>query len=176
MKSETTRPAALEPLENLVQRASQEQHVNIRHNLDWLRMIFSKVVQGHSHERPETVPAYELFLRIADDLERHMEREEKEIFPRLTGGGGRKKIHRGGKGKRQDVLQSILWEHDATQQDWEELRKLTGGFKVPEGSCGYLEMLCWGLGRLETALYGHLELELDGIYPRAEREGLLARN
>lgn len=163
-----------EGLTDLIDRITQEHHPSIRRNINWLKQVFAKVVQIHDHEYPEIVPVYMLFLQISDDLERHMIKEESVIFPYLVKAEGAIKAgrkpdpsglkYRGG----DNPLQIIRWEHEGTQQDWAELRKLTSDFTAPS-DCGFIQAVYWGLKRLELDLDSHLDLEINRLYRQVEK-------
>ncbi len=169
------RTRAKEGLAGMIESATQEHHPSLRRHILWLKQVFAKVVQGHDHEHPEIVPVYMLFLQMSDDLERHMVKEESVIFPYLL-----KAEKAAAKGESPDPsalnyrggdnpLQIILWEHEATQQDWAELKKMTSDFTAPD-ECGYVQAVYWGLKRLEPALAAHLELETNGLYRRVKKD------
>lgn len=160
----------------LIENAVEEYHPAIRRQLAWLKQTFAMVIQVHDHEYPDLVPAYLLFLHLSDDLEKHMVKEESVIFPYLV--KAEKSVSQGqrldssvlkGKGG-DDPLQIILWEHEATQQDWAELKKLTSGFVRPKGACTYMDALYWGLQRLERVLNEHLESEVNDLYRQVDEE------
>ncbi len=161
----------------LIENAVGEYHPAIRRQLAWLKQTFAMVIQIHDHEYPDLVPAYLLFLHMSDDLEKHMVKEESVIFPYLVraerhaGQGADPSTLKGRGGD--DPLQIILWEHEATQQDWAELKKLTSGFVRPKGACGYMEALYWGLQRLERVLNEHLESEVNDLYRQVFEKGWL---
>lgn len=162
-------------LAGMIDRIIQENHPAIRRNVAWLKQVFAKVVQVHDHEHPEIVPAYMLFLQMSDDLERHMVKEESVIFPYLLKAGKAAAQgespdpsalnYRGG----DNPLQIILWEHEATRQDWTELKKMTSDFTAPD-ECGYVQAVYWGLKRLEPALAAHLDLETNGLYRQVKMD------
>lgn len=163
-----------EGVPEMIDRIIQEHHPSIRRNVSWLKQVFAKVVQIHDHEYPEIVPVYMLFLQISDDLERHMIKEESVIFPYLV------KMEKALKeGKHPDPaglkyrggdnpLQIIRWEHEGTQQDWAELRKVTSDFTAPS-DCSFIQAVYWGLRRLEPDLDSHLDLEINRLYRQVEK-------
>lgn len=162
-----------EGMPEIIDRIIQDHHPAIRRKINWLKRVFAKAVQIHDHEHPEIVPVYVLFLQIGDDLERHMIKEERVIFPHLLKAENTK---RQGKDPCPSILnyiggdnplQIIRWEHEGTQRDWAELRMLTSDFSAPS-DCSYIKAIYWGLKRLESALDSHLDLEINRLYRQVE--------
>ncbi len=93
------------------------------------------------------------------ELESHMMKEERVLFPMMLN-GGHPMI-----GAPIGVMRH---EHDAASAMIEELRAQTGGFALPEGACGSWTRLYTGLDRLATDLAEHIRLENEVLFPRFE--------
>ena len=160
----------------LIECAIEEHHPEIRRQIAWLKQAFAKVIQLHEHEYPDLVPAYMLFIKMSDDLEKHMLKEESAIFPYLA--NGEKLVQKGEKPDHSTLnrrvgdnpLETILSEHEATLKDWRRLKKLASVFLTHEGACGFMDAVYWGLQRLDPVLSRHLESEVNDLYKLVEKE------
>jgi regulator of cell morphogenesis and NO signaling len=58
-------------------------------------------------------------------------------------------------------------EHDEAAGALAEMRRLTGGYQLPEGACTTFRGLYHGLAELEDDLHRHIHLENHVLFPRA---------
>ncbi|MGA9525042.1 MAG: hemerythrin domain-containing protein [Myxococcaceae bacterium] len=101
---------------------------------------------------------FQTLARLRQDLEPHMEWEERVLFPWLLSG---RPIPRGG------PVHVGIFEHDHATDLLDCIRNLTGGFTVPAGASDDVRALWSGLESLDHTMREHLYLENEILFPRA---------
>src|SRR5690606_3669224 len=120
-----------------------------------------KVLRVHGDKRPEILePLHEAVGLLVDELQTHMQKEERVLFPWILGGSG---------ATAGAPVRVMVEEHDRAGELLAEIRQLTGGFVVPDGACGTWTALWQGLEQLERELHEHIHLENNILFPRALR-------
>lgn len=99
---------------------------------------------------------------FATDLEQHLRKEERVLFPLL--------IARGGPMAHGPIraMESEHADHDAVRI---ALRRMTNGFRPPPTADADWQALYLSLASLEHDLELHARLENDHLFPRSVREG-----
>ena len=95
-----------------------------------------------------------------------MMKEEEILFPAI------RSLEQGGPvGGCGDHLQAPIrvmeWEHEECGQILALMRRLTQGYRLPEGACGTFAALYEGLEEIEQGLDVHIHLENHLVHPRA---------
>ena len=139
-----------EPLcEVLVRRLKPLQH-DIARELPRLRDLSTRLLQHGEEYHP-------IAKRVLSLL---------ELFPLIDW-----LEHGRGPGDAGDRLARLRWqlglEEVVTSETFEELRELTGGYRVPEGACPTVRDLYRGLRQLEQSVQAELLLENSVLFPRA---------
>ena len=91
------------------------------------------------------------------ELQDHMEKEERILFPMLAAGDARARMPIG-------VMRT---EHDEHGVSLQRLRALTGNHVAPPHACATWRALYDGLVTLEAELMAHIHLENHVLFPRA---------
>lgn len=145
------------PAASLVRHLVDDHHEPLREELPRLETMARKVVRAHGSRDPERLGALlDTIVRLREELEAHMEVEERELFPAILADGP----------IRDDLLGSLTAEHSETGAALERLRQLTDGYRVPEGACTTWRALWHGLAALETSLHRHVHLENNVLFAR----------
>lgn len=151
------------PQAELVDHIEQHYHAAHRRDLPALIDAARKVERVHA-DKPD-VPAGlgELLVAFARDLEQHMMKEERGLFPLLR---------RGARGETVYLpVRMMEADHDTHGLELAEIRRLTGDLRVPAGACATWRALYEGLAHLEAELMQHIHLENNILFSRATREG-----
>ena len=167
--ADQARRAALlrEPLcEVLVRRLKPLQH-DIARELPLLRDLSTRLLQRYGEEyHPIAKRVLSLLERLRYDLEQRHVDESLELFPLIDS-----LEHGRGPGDAGDRLARLRWqlglEEVVTSETFEELRELTGGYRVPERACPTVRDLYRGLRQLEQLVQAELLLENSVLFPRA---------
>jgi regulator of cell morphogenesis and NO signaling len=170
----TSLPEALsehKSLVGLVQRL-QEEHQR------WRTSAFPKIDQRfHLLERlPEGArpawlePLRRVFLRLWDELEGHLRREENVLFPAivqaergLAGSPGPLPSF----GSMRHPVAMMESEHAGIERLLEQMGEIAGGYWLPQDANVNLRALLQELRTLEAAVREHTALENEILFPRA---------
>lgn len=135
-------------------------HEPLREELPRLTAMARKVAAVHGELRPATLPALATTVAaLGLELERHMAEEERDVFPRILGGGN---------GDTADRLAGLEHDHEEAGAALERIRELTGDYEVPAEACGTWRALWHGLEDLERTMHEHVHLENNVLFPRVQ--------
>lgn len=105
-------------------------------------------------DQPEVL---QVFDELRGELEQHLQKEERVLFPWLRSGRG---------ASAGAPVRVMLMEHESTKGWLRELRALIGRYQVSGAEETPLAQLCQGLVRLERDLLDHIRLEEEVLFPR----------
>jgi regulator of cell morphogenesis and NO signaling len=147
------------PLGDLIEHILAAYHEPLKEDLPRLEAWARKVVAVHRDKQPETLPELlTVFLGLKAELEQHMAKEERVLFPLIRGGHG---AMAGG------PISVMEHEHDSAGRALERLRELTDRYRVPAEACNTWRALWHGLAAFEQSLHQHMHLENNVLFPRA---------
>jgi len=157
-----TKPATrwdAEPLDALINHILEAYHVPLYTELPRLEQMARKVYDVHGPKDRERLNAIKnLVIALKDDLDPHMVKEERVLFPWIKSGQG---------ASAGAPVRMMLAEHDAVGEMLVQLRELTHDYAIPEGACATWTALWQGLQWLERELHEHIHLENNVLFPRA---------
>lgn len=135
-------------------------HAVHRCELPELCTLARRVEKTHaSHPQcPQGLAA--LLDAMLSELEDHMVREERVLFPTLLAGGG---------GCAPFAMRKMRLEHDVHQTHLAELEALTRGFTPPPDACGSWRALYQGCKKLSDDLRRHIAIENEVLFPLYEK-------
>ena len=145
------------PLEELVRHIVDTYHRPLHEELPRLEAMARKVAQVHAERDPERrLPAIVADLtKLAAELENHMMREERVLFPMLLSGFRAAPVH------------VFVDDHAEAGEALARLRELTDGYVPPADACNTWRALWAGLAALEADTHQHIHLENNVLFPRA---------
>lgn len=147
------------PLDDLIHHILTVYHAPLTEELPRLEAMGRKVVEVHRDKRPDTLPELlTVFVNLKAELEQHMAKEERILFPMIRMGQG---AMAGG------PISVMEHEHDSAGRALRRLRELADGYEVPAEACNTWRALWHGLAALEEALHQHIHLENNILFPRA---------
>jgi regulator of cell morphogenesis and NO signaling len=154
------------PVPELIDDILTTHHAYLRDELPRLTEMFLAVVRAHGARHPELREAETVFAALATELESHMQKEERILFPmvRMLAAGAGGNVHCGGIANPIAVMER---EHDSAAAALRELRRLTRDYDAPEDACGTYRALLSRLSDLETDLHLHIHKENNVLFPRA---------
>ena len=177
----TGMPAADAALAELVRFIVDKYHADLRGELPRLGQMAAKVLEAHGAKHPELPALVSTFRELRQELEEHMMKEERVLFPyveRLEAldASGRE-LPASPFGSIQAPIGMMEHEHESAARALARLRELTGGYVPPADACNTFRGLYHGLAELEKALHEHIHLENNVLFPRAARleEELVSR-
>ncbi len=147
------------PLGELIQHILDTYHRSLREELPRLESMARKVVEVHGEKDPAGfAELLSVYLGLKTELEQHMLKEERILFPMIQRGQG---------SMANGPITVMEREHDSAGQALRRLSELTGGYQVPTEACNTWRALWHGLAALETSLHQHIHLENNILFPRA---------
>jgi regulator of cell morphogenesis and NO signaling len=134
--------ATMGPAE-LVDHLEATHHVYLRQELPRLVALGDKVTQVHGEHHPELADTRDVLRELRADLEPHMTKEERVLFPmirQVMAADAAPMLHRGSLRNPISVMRS---EHDQVGELLSRLRFLTGDYTTPADGCANYDTL-WG--------------------------------
>lgn len=155
-------PALLPPVE-LIQHIVDKHHAYLRAELPRIHAMSQRVANVHGGHTPALVELFEVFCAMAEELDGHMMKEERILFPAIqslcTGSVGVMPLD--------GPVACMLQEHDDAGAALARMRGLTHDFNPPPEACNTYRALFAGLAELEEDLHRHIHLENAVLFPQA---------
>jgi regulator of cell morphogenesis and NO signaling len=163
-------PAAPEPWASmgpaeLVDHLEATHHAYLREALPRLEALAVKVETVHGERHAELHEVRRLTMALRADLEPHLLKEERILFPmirELAASSASPTFHCG---TLANPIRVLLLEHDQVGVLLAETRATTGGFEVPADGCASYQALYDGLAELEQDTHLHVHKENNVLFP-----------
>ncbi len=146
-------------------------HKYVKENIPFITELANKVARVHGDRHPEVIEVAHVFNSLAKDLNLHMMKEEKILFPHIKELVEAKKS---GKsmvvapfGKVDNPTQMMESEHEQAGEDMLAIRKATNGFALPPDACNSYQVLYKKLAEFENDLFNHVHLENNILFPKS---------
>ncbi|MBL8994299.1 MAG: hemerythrin domain-containing protein, partial [Spirochaetia bacterium] len=153
------------PTGRLVDHIVNTHHAYLKEELPRLSALALKVSRVHGVEHPFLRRLSEAFEFFKDDLEQHMNKEERILFPIA-----RKLPMEGLSGEENYFLEGpvrqMQFEHEEAGSLLEEFRQLTSNYTLPPETCGSFRALYERLKHLTEDMHRHVHLENEVLFPR----------
>jgi regulator of cell morphogenesis and NO signaling len=136
-------------------------HVYVRQATPQILYHLDKVFSKHGDRYPYVTEVYSLFRKVAAELDQHMLKEEKILFPmmehvdRMTGSQLMGPIH---------VMET---EHEHAGDLLARIRDITRDYTPPEDACTTHRLVLEELRGFEEDLHEHVHLENHLLFPKA---------
>lgn len=145
--------------------------VDTHHAYTWeemprLQSLVDKVAGVHGDHHPELADVKEAYGRVVAELEPHMTREERVIFPAISRLEKTQAPVRLSSGDFSDALRQLIAEHDVVGDLLKQIRALTNDYTPPEDGCGSYHAMLTGLAHLESDVHEHVHKENNVLFPR----------
>jgi regulator of cell morphogenesis and NO signaling len=155
---------ALEP-PALADHIVATHHSYLHEELPLLDALAAKVLAVHGVRRPELHDVQRLVVALRADLEPHLMKEERVLFPAIHAiASGRREFPFG---SIANPIRMMTMEHDRAGELLTELRDLTLGYVVPDDACTSYRSLYERLEALEHDTHVHIHKENHVLFPAA---------
>lgn len=163
-------------LAELVDHIVEKHHVFTKTEIERLRLLIEKVVSAHGQNHPELAEVSSLFASLSAELEPHMMKEERVLFPYVIQMEDAMRMERTHPyppfGTVANPVRMMIREHEAAGAILKAMRQITGDYTVPPDGCISYHTLYQALDAFEKDLHQHIHLENNILFPRAvEMEG-----
>lgn len=145
--------------EELIEYILTRYHDTHREQLPELIQISERVERVHGGHTacPAGLSAH--LSRMADELETHMAKEERILFPMITRGMG---------AMAAGPVSVMRHEHEDHGSALEELERITNGLVLPDDACGSWQRLYQGLSTFRDDLKAHIQTENELLFSRID--------
>ncbi|HXE80036.1 MAG TPA: iron-sulfur cluster repair di-iron protein [Vicinamibacterales bacterium] len=152
-------------LRELCDHIESVHHAWLKQELPRLSGMVRKVASVHGEAHPWTRDLAATFEAFADDLEAHMQKEERVLFPviRKLAAGEIAPITR----MLSSPIAAMEHEHEEAARALQRMRELSSGFVPPDGACNTFRAMLHGLAQLEEDMQLHVHKENNVLFPRA---------
>jgi len=159
------------PIATLIDHIVSTHHAYVRAAMPTIARHVAKLVKVHGGRHPELAHVEARFAAVCGELEQHMRKEERVLFPYvrdLAKDGG----CRGGRspfGSVENPIRMMEREHADAGDALRDIRQLTRGYTTPEDGCRTYDIAMAELLQFEADLHRHVHLENNVLFPAAIR-------
>ena len=147
------------PLAELADHIEHHYHERLRRDVPALITAARRVERVHAGKPAVPTGLASLLEAFWQELEHHMMKEEKILFPMLRQGALGASVYA--------PVKVMQHEHDEHGVVLAEVRARTGNLTIPPGACATWTALYRGLETLEAELMEHIHLENNILFTRA---------
>ena len=158
------------PTDLIIDYVLKIHHRGIRSRGPQLLALIEKVRDAHSERHPELVELAELFRMSLEDLENHLQKEEQVLFPycyELFAAAERGetfgKMHCG---TVANPIRVMFGEHHGEGTRYKYITNLMNNYAVPADACASYRLMLDDLEAFMDALFEHIHLENNILFPR----------
>jgi regulator of cell morphogenesis and NO signaling len=150
----------------LVDYIVQTHHTYVKFNMPQIYNYVLRVATKHGERFPFMKEVYMLFAEVQEDLNQHLLKEERILFPRI------KSLEQNGVGEEPlehvlDPINVMEEEHDRAGNLMHQIRELTNNYTAPDGACTTFRLSLASLQDFEADLHQHVHLENYILFPKA---------
>lgn len=160
------------PLRDLVDHIVNTHHAYLKREFQPLAERLAKVYHVYNERYgPTLVGLPEVYAGLRSELETHMFKEERILFPAIvaveSAAVAGAPLPRTPFGPFANPIGMMEAEHESAGQALTQIRAITGNFAMPDYACVTYRALMTGLQELEQDLHLHIHLENNILFPRA---------
>jgi regulator of cell morphogenesis and NO signaling len=152
----------------LCDHIEQTHHAYLKRELPRIEYLVNRVAQRHGQNQPHLGRLREVFLAMKAELESHMNKEERILFPMirsLEADGTVAAVHCGSVSRS---IGQMMVEHEDAGEALRQMRQLTGGYTPPADACNTYRAMYDALAELESDMHQHVHKENNILFPRAK--------
>jgi len=154
-------------LDHLVDHIITKHHAYVTEQIPIIRAFITKVSRVHGDAHPETKIIATLFEQVAQELEHHMMKEEKILFPYIKSLAQGQNIEAMPFGSIKNPIEMMEQEHEGAGLLFEKIGQLTNKFNPPAYACNTFKASYHLLEEFENDLHVHIHLENNILFPKA---------
>lgn len=149
----------------LVDHLEATHHAYLHAELPRLTALMLKVDGVHGERHPELAELRTTLAELVADLEPHLAKEERVLFPMVRELATAETAPSFHCGSLQNPISVMLMEHDRAGELLERIRTLTDGFRPPDDACASYQALFAGLEELDADTRRHVHKENHRLFP-----------
>ena len=136
-------------------------HVYVRQSIPQIMYHLDKVYHKHGERYAYVSEVYTLFRKVAVELEQHMLKEEKILFPMMEW------VEQMSSAQLAGPIHVMESEHEEAGDLLSQIREITHDYTPPPDACTTHKLLLEELKGFEEDLHEHVHLENHLLFPRA---------
>ncbi len=157
-------------LQELAAYITETHHSYVKKEMPLIFGYLQKVTAKHGERHPELFKIFELFAAVKEEMELHMQKEEKILFPRIT------EIERLSRENAAIPVSTTFLsgpvsmmeqEHDHAGNMLAEIRELSRNYTPPADACTTYKLSFAALQAFELDLHQHVHMENNILFPKA---------
>lgn len=157
-------------LQEMVDHLLSTHHTYTKIALESLWPLMDKVECMHGATHPELSELKRLYARLRDDLELHLMKEEKMLFPYVCKLDACERIAKPHFGMITNPVRMMTMEHDDDGKILDRMQAITNSFAIPPDACVSYHTLYAGLRELVEDIRRHIHFENTVLFPMAIRQ------
>lgn len=143
----------------LIDNIINKHHAYLRKILPELGINLFKLIEVHGGNHPELFEIHHLVGLLRVELEQHLVKEEKQLFPLIRVNSVE---------RVRELINELEDEHDAAGEILKKLTVVTDHFSLPEDACTTYAITYKMLQELQTDMYEHVHKENSVLFKRFE--------
>ncbi len=166
-RSESLVDADAMTLTELADHIESTHHAYLKEELPRLDFMTEKVARVHGEHEPRLARTRQAFLALKAELEPHMMKEERILFPiirELEQSNGPLQFHCGSVA---NPIRQMEHEHDQAGNALAILSESTDCYTPPEWACNTYRAMLDSLARLEADMHQHVHKENNVLFLKA---------
>ena len=158
-------------LDFLVDYIMNNHHQYVRRMIPVITLHADKVASVHGKNHLETIKIADLFLAVREELEMHMMKEERILFPQIKqmilNQKENSQFFPPAFGTIQNPIRMMEYEHTNAGDALYQIRELSNNYSHPEDACNTFKALYSELKEFEEDLHKHIHLENNILFPKS---------
>jgi regulator of cell morphogenesis and NO signaling len=126
-----------------------------------------KVARVHGDKEPRLRQIRQAFVALKSELEPHMLKEERILFPMVRELEAATALAESHCGSVANPIRQMEHEHDQAGDELAILRAATDDFAPPDWACNTYRAMLDGLEKLESDMHQHIHKENNVLFPKA---------
>jgi regulator of cell morphogenesis and NO signaling len=155
----------------LINYIVENHHSYVTRSIPVIFAHSQKVAGAHGENHPEVIKIADYFTIIKDELEAHLMKEEKMLFPYIKKLVDIKKNNLEQQvppfGTVMSPIKVMEGEHENVGLLFAEINRLSNGYTPPDDACTTFRVLYQELNEFEQDLHTHIHLENNILHPKA---------
>jgi len=158
-------------LDFLIDYIVNTHHSYVSRTLPLISAHSLKVKNAHGTNHPEINEIAILWSAVNDELEAHMMKEERMLFPYIKklvyAKDGKENYETAPFGTVENPISMMEKEHTSAGNALYRIRELSNNYTPPEDACGTFKVFYEELKDFEKDLHTHIHLENNYLHPKA---------
>jgi regulator of cell morphogenesis and NO signaling len=160
-------------LDELCSYIVKRHHEYVRENIPILKNNLDKICMVHGKYHTELHEIRELFNDSADDLTKHMKKEENKLFPFIQriefAKAEQLPLPDASFGSVLNPIRTMVAEHQYESERFNKIAKLSNNYLPPADACSTYEVTLKQLREYDKDLRRHIHLENNILFPKTIR-------